>query len=100
VSFINLIYLCHHIYTFIYYRKTYIYYNGYYNNEVVFMDEPLLARFERKVLHRNVKNTSPKVSVPRWWVGSSDEVVIEIYPSKIVIRKIGRAKDEYLRAVW
>ena len=64
------------------------------------MDEPLLARFERKVLHRNVKNTSPKVSVPRWWVGSSDEVVIEIYPSKIVIRKIGRAKDEYLRAVW
>ena len=63
------------------------------------MDDPLLAKFPRKILHKNAKNTSPKVSVPRWWVKSADEVILEIYPDKIVIRKIETAKDDYLRAV-
>ena len=63
------------------------------------MDDLLLARFERRVLHRNVRNTSPKVSIPRWWVRSTDRVVVEIYPNKIVIYRVETAKDEYLRAV-
>ena len=63
------------------------------------MNDSLLAKFPRKILHKNAKNTSPKISVPRWWIGSADEVILEIYPDKIVIRKVERAKDDYLRAI-
>ena len=43
---------------------------------------------ERKVLHLNQKKTTPKVSIPRWWIGNCDEVKIEVYADKLVIKKV------------
>ena len=44
--------------------------------------------FERRVLHRNLKNTSPKVSIPRWWIGDCETVRVEVYSDKLVIKKV------------
>ena len=46
------------------------------------------AVFTRKVLHRNMHNTTPKVSLPRWWIGDAEEVRVEIYADKIVIKRL------------
>jgi len=44
--------------------------------------------FERRVLHRNLKNTSPKISIPRWWIGDCETVRVEVYADKLVIKKV------------
>jgi len=49
-----------------------------------------LATYKRKVLYRRNYKTSrstPKVSIPRWWVGDVEEVTLRVYEEKIVITK-------------
>jgi len=43
----------------------------------------------RKVLYKGDKyrTTSPKVSLPKWWVKDVDVVRVEVYKDKIIIRK-------------
>jgi len=52
------------------------------------MEAPV-ARFDRKVIDLNNTTTSPKVSIPRWWLAGAREVVLEVYGDKLVIRKKG-----------
>lgn len=45
----------------------------------------------RKVLYKekNPKSrVTPKISIPRWWVGDTDKVKLIIYTDKIVIKRI------------
>lgn len=52
--------------------------------------EPLMI-VTRKVLYKNAKDQSAKVSIPRWWA-DTDYVRLEVYNDKIIIRKVeGRA---------
>jgi len=50
------------------------------------MEKPT-AVFERKVIDLNNKTTSPKISIPRWWLGNTKYVKMEIYADKLVVRK-------------
>lgn len=45
------------------------------------------ARFIRKVLYKDARTTSPKVSLPKWWVDDVDYVVMKVYADKIVLEK-------------
>lgn len=55
------------------------------------MMEPLMI-VTRKVLYKNAKDQSAKVSIPRWWAKDTDYVMLEVYNDKIIIRKVeGRA---------
>jgi len=48
-----------------------------------------VAILDRKVLDLHKKGTVPKVSIPRWWIGECTQVKLEVYPDKLVIRKVG-----------
>ena len=54
------------------------------------MSEPVLKKGKRKVLYKNRKGMSPKISLPGWWFGEDDdEVYVEIYPNYIIIYRLG-----------
>ena len=51
--------------------------------------EPVLWKGKRKLLDRKNSRTSPKVAVPRWWMGEGEEeVYVEIYPNFILIYRL------------
>ena len=57
------------------------------------MEEPT-AILERKVMYLDPKfKTSPRVSIPRWWIGNTKHVKLEVYADKIIIRKSGGAEE-------
>jgi len=68
--------------------------------------ETPLKVIRRKVLYRNTWGTSPKVSIPRWWVGDhswwvgdhTEELILEIYPEKIVVKRKLSSIPPYRRA--
>lgn len=47
-----------------------------------------ITKLKRKVLHRGMSNTTPKVSLPKWWIGDCEEVKIEVYSDKLVIKRV------------
>jgi len=47
----------------------------------------LITTLRRKVIHRNLPSATPKVSVPRWWIKDAEEVEVEVYIDKIVIKR-------------
>ena len=45
---------------------------------------------ERKILYKEKSPKSritPKVSIPRWWVGDTEKVVLKVYADRIVIER-------------
>ena len=51
------------------------------------MERPT-AVLERKVMYLDPKyKTSPRVSIPRWWIGNTKRVKMEVYADKLIIRK-------------
>jgi len=51
------------------------------------MPKPI-AVIERKILYKTYGQENripPKISLPRWWVGDTDKVILRIYNDKIVI---------------
>ena len=45
---------------------------------------------KRKLLDRKNLRTSPKVAIPRWWVGEGEEeVFVEIYPNFVLVYRLG-----------
>jgi len=59
-----------------------------------------LWKGKKKILNlKHLKVTSPKVSLPKWWVAEGeDEVYMEVYPNYILIYRIDFAcADEVLK---
>ena len=46
-----------------------------------------IVRFKRKVLYKDNPRVGTKVSIPRWWLGDTDYVILEIYADRIVLRR-------------
>ncbi|MCD6524140.1 MAG: hypothetical protein J7K48_03980 [Thermococcus sp.] len=57
-------------------------------NDILFAGDatmPLpVAKAKRKVLYKDGP-VSPKVSIPKWWVGDTEYVTLRIYNDRIVI---------------
>jgi len=63
---------------------------------VIPMAKPV-AEYMRKVLYRKYDpktRITPKISIPRWWVGDAEYVKLNVYADKIVIRKIPKSSEE------
>ena len=52
------------------------------------MEEVPVATFRRKVLYLHNHGTGAKITIPRWWVGDCEEVKLEVYADKLVIKKV------------
>ncbi len=51
------------------------------------MEKPT-AVLERKVMYLDKRfRTSPRISIPRWWIGNTERVKVEVYADKLVVRK-------------
>jgi len=53
-----------------------------------------VVTFRRKVLYKDHPRAGTKISIPRWWLGDVDYVLLDIYPDKIVIRRLDEATGE------
>lgn len=49
--------------------------------------DDLIMRVERKVLYKDITKLSAKISIPRWWVGNAEFVVLDVYNDKIIVRR-------------
>ena len=57
------------------------------------MEEVPVVTFKRKVLYKNNPRAGTKVSIPRWWLGDVNYVLVDIYPDRVVIRRLADNTD-------
>jgi len=48
----------------------------------------MLASLERKVLYKDQTRQSAKISIPRWWLGKANYVELQVFPDKIVVKRL------------